>query len=881
MDDPPSEGNERVSDIFIVSTDETVAVLLKEHLEQNEHQVTVFTDDTQLTETLHARKPDLLIFDGTTGEGYEIIRRIKASDDLWVVPVLILSSASTMEDFLRVLEMNADNFIAPPYDSPDHLSLIEGMLTTPVERQTPEEIKKQFRVRQDDHTYVIAATSRKLLEYLLSSFEILVGKSSELSSVTSKLEKISESARELEQTVTGQTRDIEVLTATVLEKEQKRIELSRECEELKEALTQKTDETKKLLEESDNKKTSLDTMENALIEEETLNASLEKTIRDLKSELGQQKNVFAAGKTRLLEAEQEINAIKQAKEQLEHDLNQVIAGKNQVNETLKEDAQQQEQKIADLTREYEELGKTLSQKTDEIKNLAAQSVIQKTSLETLQNKLKEEETRSAYLEKTLRDLTSEFELQQSALVAEKNLSVLAEHGINTLGQEKTQAEREMNQIIIGLNESVQHYAGELTAVKNELEAETKRRVLAETLAGEHQREFEQSQDTLRSDMEALNRQAGNLQEALAVSAAALETERELRKVSEEKTKTAVRQQEDLGKKTLRTNEKLERANKDQAEIISQVKEELKTSRNQVQSLEADVSDLTQAKSQAQVDVRTLTAELERTRTTLANERKDHLELHEGHAAAAKERHLVQQSLFSSDEENSPKENLDLIVLEELHLPVSVPQVSLPGTANNTPGLHQPPGSKKDPASAESLGETPRIFSGVIPRVSGISDADSLFLEPEPFAKNADTAPGTTKVNRPAKEQKIPEYPPEKSSLVNDEEVNQSSRVDTKHEKKIAEGSGSSGNEAGSRRQSGETQGAAGAVPGGDISLTRSQWLDLLKWARHSEAMSEDERLKIVRMGRLVQKDGKLGKKQQGQVREILSSAYARGYQSQY
>ena len=155
------------------------------------------------------------------GEGYEFIRRIKADDDLWVIPVLVLTTASTMEALLQALESNADNFIAPPYNSPDHLSLIEGMLATPVERPTPEEIKKQFRVRQDDQTYVVAATSRKLLEYLLSSFEIVAGKSSELSSVTSKLEKLSESARDLEQTVTGQTRDIEVLKATVSAKRTK------------------------------------------------------------------------------------------------------------------------------------------------------------------------------------------------------------------------------------------------------------------------------------------------------------------------------------------------------------------------------------------------------------------------------------------------------------------------------------------------------------------------------------------------------------------------------------------------------------------------------------------------------------------------------------
>ena len=37
-----------------------------------------------------------------------------------------------MEDLLRIIESNTDNFIAPPYDHPDHLSLIESMLATPV-----------------------------------------------------------------------------------------------------------------------------------------------------------------------------------------------------------------------------------------------------------------------------------------------------------------------------------------------------------------------------------------------------------------------------------------------------------------------------------------------------------------------------------------------------------------------------------------------------------------------------------------------------------------------------------------------------------------------------------------------------------------------------
>jgi hypothetical protein len=44
MNDPPSVVNENVIDIFILSMDETVALQLKEQLEQRDYRVTVFSD---------------------------------------------------------------------------------------------------------------------------------------------------------------------------------------------------------------------------------------------------------------------------------------------------------------------------------------------------------------------------------------------------------------------------------------------------------------------------------------------------------------------------------------------------------------------------------------------------------------------------------------------------------------------------------------------------------------------------------------------------------------------------------------------------------------------------------------------------------------------
>jgi DNA-binding response OmpR family regulator len=878
MDDQPSDGNERVAEIFIVSSDETVTGLLQEPLVKKEYRVCVFTGTAQFEEALPARNPDLLIYDCTTGgrEGYEVIRRIKADNDLRAIPVLAITAASTMEDLLRVLESNADNIIAPPFITPDQLSLIEGMLATPVEQSPPEEIKKQFRVRQDDQSYVIAATSRKLLEYLLSSFEIVAGKSSELSSVTSKLRERSESARDLEQKVTGQTGDIEALNATIWQKEQSIIALTREREGLETTLAQKTDEIKNFTTESATLKTSLETMENALIEEETRNASLEKTLRDLKSELGRQKSVFAAGKTRIQSVQQEINTLKEAKTQSEKDLKQVITGlnetaeqqvaelarlkgeletetsrrvlaENQADEIEREFEQSRnthhsetealnlqigrlqetiaasaaaleterelrrisEEKLRDAVRQQEEPGQQARAASEELeranKDQAAVILQIKEELKTAGNRIESLEadlsnvdSEKSNAEQDVRTLTAEIEQQKSAFVAEKNRLLSAEQEINTLKEAKKQSEHELKQVIAGLNETAQQHAAELARLKGELEAETSRRVQAENQAGERQREFEQSRNTVQSEIVALSQQVGTLQETLTASAEALETERELRWISEEKSKAAVELQEDLENQARIANEEMEGAKKDQAANISQIQEELKTAGNRIQSLEADIRNLAREKSTAEKDVRALTAELERTRTTLADERKDH----PGIDAAGKERHLVQQPLFQPDEENTPKDDPGLVFPEKSHLPTKVQQASPPVIREKTSGLQQPPVSKK--AMESGTGAKP--------------------------------------------EQPAVEKP------------------------------GIPGSEAGSGQQPAETpEESAGNVSGGDMSFTRGQWLDLLKWARHSEKISDEERLKIVRMGRLVQKDGKLAKKHQDQVREILSSASALGY----
>jgi DNA-binding response OmpR family regulator len=455
MDEPPSDEKESVIDVFILSTDETVALQLTELLEQKDYRVTVFTDGVQLRETLCSGKPNLLICDSRTEEkeGFEFCRRIKADDDLWVIPVLILTAATTIEDLLKVLDCNADNFIAQPYTLPYHLLLIEGMLATPVERMTPDQIKTQFKISHDDRTYVVAANRRKLLEYLISAFEIAVNKSSEISHVTSELHELSESVKELENSITGHTHVIEILNTTIQQKEQKIIALTRECEGLEQDLLQKTDEIGNLVQERDADK--------------ALTATRDET-------------------------------------------------------------------ICSMTREHEELKTAHRSKTEaltsRISAMGSESDTRKTSLDAVQRALGEETTRSASLEKTLRDLTFEHEQQKSAFEAERNRAISAEQEIVAVMQAKTRSEQDLTRIITDVNETAKQQAAELIRLKGETEAETNRRILTENQVVTLQREFEQSESSYHAETDALKQQVGRLQEKLTASAEALEKEENLIKL---------------------------------------------------------------------------------------------------------------------------------------------------------------------------------------------------------------------------------------------------------------------------------------------------------------------------------------------------------------
>ena len=988
MNEPPLDRNESIIDIFVLSISESIAPQLTEHLEEKGYRVTLFSDSKRLLEILREGKPNLLICDTTTIEdGFEVCRKIKADSDLWVIPVLIFTSATTLTDLLNVLDCNADNFLAYPSDLPYRLSLIESMLTTPVERQTPDLIKTQFKINHEDRIYVVSASRRKILEFLLSSFEIAVNKSSELSESNMEIQRLTESAETLEESVTEHTCVIDLLNASIKQKEQKIIALTGESAEKERALSKKTEEMKTLAEELDADKTliaakddnirslirekeetesfhrseidalrqqvsglltqidtakaGLDSVQREVEEEKThcisLQGSLQETITQkdlaertlnalipehehLKTELETEKN-------RRISGEEQLASLIQEKDRSESSLQSAISDLNRQLNTIQEEyrtacatLETKESMIKSLEGNLAESGAE-KEKTEE--KMRADQVSYTTTLAELNQALaKETATRSALesdfdaVKTQARTYTDELalalqgneesgqqvrslsgELGQAKEALEKKESLIKSLREDLAGvvseKEKTEervkadmesykttfirlkhdldetltSRRTLEKDLAALKTQNMAYAQELTQatrgreqaeqqipllvdeldqLKAELDTERRlHRTSNENLesAGQTRQRFEQDLRTSADELNALNTR--------------LENERDLRLIAEEKTHAAALEQKRLEEELHAVTEELDHQEQDRALKIQNLKKDLETVCDLQKSLEEEVSILNKEKVKAEEKVQALTLELDQARTALADEWEDHMTSDERLAAAVLERQRLQQSLSQADMAGAEKENVQKIVAKEPDLPVKIDPASHSLELIIPPEEQTPPVSGDVPASREpSAGGE---ISGMDIRSLNFSGIEDLFEEDEP-------APQPPQDNKAEAGSNNEEFSSETGGF-------DTSKEDQGYADEVFD-------EIEPEKELGQDYAVpddSGAIPGPAFSFNRRQWLGLIKWAHHSGALSRDQRLQIIRMGRLIQKNRRLTREQEDQVREMISLVQALGY----
>ena len=631
MNEPPVDRNESMIDIFVLSISESIAPQLTEPLEEKGYRITLFSDSSRLLETLREGKPNLLICDTTTMEdGFEVCRRIKADSDLWVIPVLIFTSASTLADLLNVLDCNADNFLAYPSDLPYRLSLIDTMLSTPVERQTPELIKTQFKINHDDRIYVVSASRRKILEFLLSSFEIAVNKSSELSELKLEIQRLTESAETLEESVTEHTCVIDLLNATVKQKDQKIAALSGEGADKERALAQKTAEIR--------------TLTGKLEEGMALIAKKDENIRTLLREKEEIESFHLS----------ETDALRQ---QISGLLTKINTAKVRLDSVQREFEEEKthcislEANLAEMSAQKDLTEKSLNALMPEHETLKSAFEEEKNRRVSLETALAEMSTHKDLAEKSLNALMPEHETLKSAFEADKTRLISAEREIEALMQAKAQTEQELNDKITGLDQTVQLKGADLTRLKEELDAERSGRISQEKQLESLRQEKEQRESSLQSTINNLSEQLDALQVECRNAGSSLETkedqikslERDLAESVAEKAKTEEQfraNQASYDTSVADLNQALAQA----AAIRSALETDLDAAKTQARTYADELTLVSQGKEEAGQHVSSLKSELDQLKEALEKKESQMQSLRETLAAAIFEKEKTEEQV---------------------------------------------------------------------------------------------------------------------------------------------------------------------------------------------------------------------------------------------
>jgi DNA-binding response OmpR family regulator len=1001
-----SDGNEPVIDIFILSANSPLSSQLEKQLKDEGYYVTLFSDGTHLLETLRNGKPNMLMCDTTVpdADAFEVCRQIKADDYLWNIPVLIITGASDLGDLLRVLDCNADNFIAHPFDSPYLLSLIEGMLTVPVERQTPEQIKTQFKIKHDDQVFVVTADRRKLLEFLLSSFEIAINKSTDLFRAQENIQNLGLTTKKLEENIHENTRVINIINETLKTKEQKLAELTSQLSDREQTVREKIaalDQVSRDLAEEKSAHADVRSgiqrieqeRDEALAAHQVTIDGLQRQVSDLSSELAivkpalERANVeLVKGSSRQRETETELDTTVAQKEQAEKALLALTTEFEQLKISLdaqKARVQNTEQELnavleaktqseQNLTGIINDLKATAEDQAAAITRLREESGSERARIEEeseservrLVEKLESERARFAQEQESVQSLLRQAEENLSAVTRAKEQSEASlqatidarqkylldlQAWLDTAKSQLEENEKAVNALhdemaaAISARESVEQELASVSRVLAEtntaLEAETrniatqkedlarvyaekeKAESLAETLSGslkelQDQREEEMSKYRENEDrlnvlimqrdrelgelrgvhedtrtalssqnttLEQMKRDLdiavsaridleGNLQSAEEkirqmgrdlenVSGGRAEEKQQLATLSDDLERTKINLEQELLRRQ-EAEDQLREAQSQQQQLeqdLERLVSETKTlhadlsaerrlhdaAEKQTRSLEEQVAALRREKRDAEQTAANLTAEIDQARVALADEWEDHMTDNERLAVVAEKKILPRPVPF-------PGVRREAEILKKRSLIVKGP---------NIPSEIRPlPRSMVaiDPVKSPEPGS------------SHINSVEDLFEDDDNDKEDPAGNPVVSIINEPANkpvQDVLPDGIPG-SDYESYFEANGS--LDPGFENTIDEGeTDDDADVAGS--------GDAAPVSGQNIAFNRTQWLDLLKWSHHCDALEPDQRMQIVRMGRLIQKGRRLTRKQEEQVLEMVALVQRLGY----
>jgi CheY-like chemotaxis protein len=122
-------------DILVVEDNPGDIWLLEEAFSHLRHDVLCITKGYEMLDILSQIRhreivpPALVLLDLNLPEidGFDILKKIKSTDGLRSIPVVIFSGSTNEEDIVRAYELGASAYLPKPTDVDEHLSTLEEL----------------------------------------------------------------------------------------------------------------------------------------------------------------------------------------------------------------------------------------------------------------------------------------------------------------------------------------------------------------------------------------------------------------------------------------------------------------------------------------------------------------------------------------------------------------------------------------------------------------------------------------------------------------------------------------------------------------------------------------------------------------------------------
>jgi DNA-binding response OmpR family regulator len=117
--------------ILLADDEEDIKTVVTMFLQSEGFEVVTAFDGLDALEKAQSEKPDLILLDLMMPvlDGYEVCKRLRASEQTANIPVLILTAATQKESRARALRVGAKDYLVKPFEPERLLEKIQKILT--------------------------------------------------------------------------------------------------------------------------------------------------------------------------------------------------------------------------------------------------------------------------------------------------------------------------------------------------------------------------------------------------------------------------------------------------------------------------------------------------------------------------------------------------------------------------------------------------------------------------------------------------------------------------------------------------------------------------------------------------------------------------------